>query len=164
MTTYTRPDRAGTPGSGPSGRRPRGPTSGRYRPLVLLVEDDPNDREIYGKTLWYNGFDVIQGESGEEAVALAREHAPDVILVDLLLPGMNGIEACRRIKEDPATAGVPVLALTARSEREFGLLARDAGCAGFLEKPIGPLDVLHVVEDMVGRPPPAGQEVEAGPA
>jgi two-component system, OmpR family, phosphate regulon response regulator PhoB len=135
--------------------------SARTRPLVLLVEDDAHDREIYGKTLWYNGFDIIQGENGEEAVALAREHSPDLVVVDLLLPKLNGIEVCRRLKADPKTSQIPVIALTARAEREFGLLARDAGCMAYLEKPIGPLKVLEAVESIVGRPPPSGEEVDA---
>jgi DNA-binding response OmpR family regulator len=135
------------------------PTEDRYRPLVLLVEDDPEDREMYGKTLWYNGFDVLEGGDGEAAVALARKHAPDLVLVDLLLPKLNGIEVCRELKSDAATKDIPVIALTARSEGEFGLLARDAGCVDFLEKPIGPLSVLKAVESVVGRAPPAGEGV-----
>jgi CheY-like chemotaxis protein len=129
----------------------------RPRPVVLLVEDDPHDRHIYGRTLWYNGFDVVEGSDGAEALLLAREHGPDVILVDLLLPVLNGIEVCRRLKADPATADIPVIALTARSELEFGLLARDAGCMRYLEKPIGPLKVMEAVEAVVGRPPPPGE-------
>jgi two-component system, OmpR family, phosphate regulon response regulator PhoB len=129
-------------------------SSQRSRPLILLVEDDPNDREIYGKTLWYNGFDVVEGDDGKAALGLAREHVPDLVVVDLLLPGLNGIEVCRRLKADPVTAEIPVIALTARSEREFGLLAQDAGVMSYLEKPIGPLQVLKAVEAVVGRPPP----------
>lgn len=135
---------------------PADPARGRFRALILLVEDDPHDREIYGKVLWYNGFDVVYGSDGHEAVALARRHVPDLVLVDLLLPGLNGIEACRRIRGDPATAHVPVVALTARPEEEFGLLARDAGCLRYLEKPVSPIEVLKEVESLIGQPPPAG--------
>lgn len=125
------------------------------RPIVLLVEDDPHDREIYGKTLWYNGFEVLEGEDGEEALSLAREYQPDLVILDLLLPKLNGLEVCRRLKADAATAGLPVLALTARSEREFGLLARHAGCLNYIEKPVSPFQVLQEVEAIVGRAPPA---------
>jgi CheY-like chemotaxis protein len=148
------------PPARPSGERGRGPAAARDRPLVLLVEDDPHDREMYGNTLWYNGFDVVEGEDGHEAVSLALEHVPDLVLVDLLLPGLNGIEVCRRLKSDPVTAEIPVIALTARAEWEFGLLARDAGCMRYLEKPIGPLQVLKAVEEVVGQPPPAGEDPE----
>jgi CheY-like chemotaxis protein len=132
----------------------------RYRPLVLLIEDDPHELEIYGRVLWSKGFELIQRGKGEEGVAAAREHVPDLVLVDLLLPDANGLEACRRIKRDPRTSHVPVVALTAQSEEEFGLLAEAVGFQRYLEKPIGPLDVLKVVEDLVGRPP---QPVEDGP-
>jgi CheY-like chemotaxis protein len=138
------------------------PQASRFRPLILLVEDDPNDQEIYGKGLWYNGYDLIAAEDGQRAVELARKHRPDLVMIDLVLPRLNGIEACRRLKADPATAGIPVIALTACSEGEFGLLARNAGCGRYLEKPIGPLDVLKAVEETIGRPPPAGEDPGPG--
>lgn len=144
------------------GRDPRARSTdsqGRARPLVLLAEDDLHDGEIYGKTLWYNGFDVLHGADGEAALDLARRHTPDLVLVDLLLPKMNGIELCRHLREEPAIADVPIIALTARSEREYGLLARDAGCSDYLEKPIGPLAVLAAVEKAIGRAPLPGEEV-----
>jgi two-component system, cell cycle response regulator DivK len=137
------------------------PGQDRFRPLVLLVEDDPHDREIYGKILWYNGFDVIHGTNGAEGVALARKHTPDVVVVDLIMPELNGIETCRKIKADPATAHVPVIALTGRSRFEFADRAREAGCVQYLEKPIRPLKVLEAVESLIGRPPPAGETAEA---
>jgi CheY-like chemotaxis protein len=142
-----RPDRPGA-----ASRRPA-PTP-RTRPLILLAEDDVHDSEIYGKTLWYNGYDVIHGGDGEAALELARQHAPDLVLVDLLLPRMNGIDLCRQLRVEPSLRDVPLIALTARAEREFGLLARDAGCSGYLEKPIGPFAVLEAVERMIGRAPP----------
>jgi CheY-like chemotaxis protein len=137
---------------GAASRRPA--RTPRTRPLILLAEDDVHDSEIYGKTLWYNGYDVIHGGDGEAALELARRHAPDLVLVDLLLPRMNGIDLCRQLRDDPAFRDVPLIALTARAEREFGLLARDAGCSGYLEKPIGPFAVLEAVERMIGRAPP----------
>jgi CheY-like chemotaxis protein len=126
----------------------------RKRQLVLAVEDEHEDWLIYGKLLWYNGFEVIHAETGEEGLALAREHQPDVILADLMLPGMDGIQMCRKLRTEGATREIPVVVLTARTEREFGSRARQAGCAVFLEKPVGPVAVLHVIEDLVGRPPP----------
>jgi two-component system, OmpR family, response regulator ResD len=151
-------DRDRNPRPRSSGARRPGATGRRHRALILLVEDDPHELEMYSDVLWYNGFDLIQSGDGEEAVAKALEHVPDLILVDLLLPGMNGIEVCRRIKADPRTAHVPVVALTAQSEEEFGLLAGNAGCQQFLEKPISPVDVLKLAEQLVGRPPPAGED------
>jgi two-component system, OmpR family, alkaline phosphatase synthesis response regulator PhoP len=145
-----------------SSRRPTRPA--RSRPLVLLAEDDVHDGEIYGKTLWYNGYDVLHAEDGKEALDLALRHTPDLILVDLLLPRLNGIDLCRRLRQERSLRDVPLIALTARAEREFGLLARDAGCTGYLEKPIGPFAVLAAVERAIGRAPAPGEDVEGDEA
>lgn len=160
MTTRRQPEHhAGGRSPDPDpGARPRD-RHGRARPLVLLAEDDQHDGEIYGKTLWYNGYDVLHAADGEVALDLARRHTPDLIIVDLLLPKMNGIEVCRQLGEDPAVADVPIIALTARAEREFGLLARDAGCSDYLEKPIGPFAVLAAVEKAIGRAPSPGEDL-----
>jgi DNA-binding response OmpR family regulator len=139
---------SGTPGAEPK----------RTRQLVLLVEDDPNDLRMYGMALWYNGFDVLEAADGESGVSLAREHHPDLVLVDLLLPKLTGIEVCRRIRK--SGLDVPVIALTARAQREFGDVAREAGCMDYLEKPISPLQLLHVVEHVIGRAPPSGEDAE----
>lgn len=127
---------------------------GRKRQLVLVAEDEHHDWLIYGKLLWYNGFDVLHAEDGDEGLRLAREHKPDLVLADLMLPGLNGIDLCREIKHDPATSHIPVIMLTARRAAEYGSRATSAGCECFLEKPIGPVEVLHEVERRVGRPPP----------
>jgi CheY-like chemotaxis protein len=130
------------------------PPAARKRQLVLVAEDEHHDWLIYGKVLWYNGYDVMRAEDGDEGLRLAREHVPDLVLADLMLPGLDGIELCREIKGDPATRHIPVIMLTARRESEYGSRAIRAGCERYLEKPIGPVKVLHEVERMVGRPPP----------
>ena len=129
----------------------------RKRQLVLAVEDEYHDWLIYGKLLWYNGFDVLHAESAEDGLGLAREYLPDVILADLVLPQMSGIDLCRAVREDPRLRDIPVIMLTGRSEREYGSKAREAGCTTYLEKPTGPLDLLHTIEELVGRPPPPAE-------
>jgi two-component system response regulator ResD len=148
------PSRRGSADDGPEPRY--APPGERSRQLVLLAEDDPHDLDIYGRTLWYNGFDVLEAADGERALELARLHKPDLVLVDLLLPGLTGIEVCRRIREDGLAS--PVIALTARAREDFGDIAREAGCIDYLEKPVGPLDVLRTVERVIGRPPPPGDD------
>ena len=125
------------------------------RPLILVVEDDRHEWELYGKLLWYNGFDVIRAETGEEGLVMARRHLPDLLLLDLLLPGMDGMSVCRTLKSDPATRNIIVVVLSGRAECEYGVLMRRNGCARYLEKPIGPLRVLHEVEQLIGRAPPS---------
>lgn len=130
----------------------------RRRPVVVVVEDDPDHWVIYGKILWYNGYDVIHAADGVQGLRLARQHRPDLLIVDLSLPRMDGLELCRRYKEDPAFAEIPVLILTARDEQTYGGAARDAGCAEFLQKPQAPTDVLRWVVRTVGQAPPSGEE------
>lgn len=129
------------------------------RKLVLLVEDDPTDREIYGGLLWYNGFDVAQAEDGPSGLAMAREAAPDLILLDIMLPdGPDGIEVAGQLRE--AGVAVPIIALTARSEAELGEAAQKAGFAAFLEKPIDPFAVVREVIRWIGYPPGGGRAAE----
>jgi two-component system cell cycle response regulator DivK len=118
---------------------------------VLVVEDNPGDRAIYGNMLWYNGFDVVFAEDGEAGIRLAREASPDLILLDLQLPLLHGSELASQLKQDDATKNIPIVALTARRLSEFGGNASLLGYARFLEKPVSPLEVLRVVESIIGR-------------
>jgi DNA-binding response OmpR family regulator len=126
------------------------------RGLVLVVEDNPNDWEIYGKILWYNGFDVLYAQDGATACELLERYRPDLVLLDLMLPDMDGFELCHRLKKVPRMAGVPIVILSGRPAAEFGAPALQAGCVQYVEKPALPVDVLHTVEHLIGRPPPAG--------
>jgi two-component system, OmpR family, phosphate regulon response regulator PhoB len=150
-TTYL----AGPEPGGRSAEADPGPGS-RERPLILAVEDEQEHWEIYGKMLWYNGFEVVRAADGEAGLQLAQELRPDLIMVDIMLPKLDGLELCGRLKGDPETAEIPVVILSGRSRSELGARASDLDCASYLEKPIGPLDVLHEVERLVGRAPPAG--------
>lgn len=116
-------------------RCPKKPTM--PQPLVLLVEDTEDNRVIYSALLEHHGFAVICAHDGAEGVECARRHKPDLILMDLMMPVMDGWEATRRIRGDDELADVPVVALTAHggvSERRW----REAGFNGFLSKPIAP--------------------------
>jgi CheY-like chemotaxis protein len=126
------------------------------RKLVLVIDDNDAERELYGGLLWYNGFDVAFADTGEGGVRRARERTPDLVLLDLMLPDIDGVSVCSILKDDDDTSEVPVVALSGRSEREMGHAARTAGCANYLEKPISPLDVLYEIERLIGRPPPQG--------
>jgi two-component system phosphate regulon response regulator PhoB len=129
---------------------------GAKRPLVLVIEDDPSDWEIYGKILWYNGYDVFYAGDGDEGYRLAKEHRPDLILLDLMLPRVDGLSLCRRMKDDTEVRDVPIVVLSGRPVNEFGPIALELGCRDYLEKPISPVEVLHRVERLIGRAPPSG--------
>jgi CheY-like chemotaxis protein len=127
-----------------------------HRKLVLVIDDNDAERELYGRLLWYNGFDVAFAETGEQGLELARQQPPDLVLLDMMLPGIDGMEVCDKLKRDIGAISVPVVALSGRSERELGAAARGIGCVKYLEKPISPLNVLYEVEELIGRPPPPG--------
>jgi len=117
---------------------------------VLLVEDHPGDRNMYGNILWYNGYDVILAEDGEAGLRLAHEQHPDLILLDLELPLMHGLELCSRLKQSDDTSEIPCIAVTGRTLRELGGNPKVLGYAKFLEKPVSPLQLLREVEGLIG--------------
>lgn len=138
-------------GLDPDGGRPAG------RQVILLVEDDEADRDMYGGLLWYNGFDVVHVEDGPAAVTQALATDPDLILLDIMLPGdMDGIEVARTLRRRGVTA--PIVALSAHSRAEYGRRAAAAGVDGYLEKPIGPFAVVQEAMRRIGQPRPAGPD------
>ncbi|HVG44291.1 MAG TPA: response regulator [Longimicrobium sp.] len=115
--------------------------------MILLVEDNADNQEIYRIILAHHGHAVMQAWDGEAGVRMAREHQPDLILMDLTMPVVDGLEATRRLKADPTTAEIPIIALTAHAMEEDKEAAEAAGCVAFLRKPAAP----RVVAEEVGR-------------
>jgi CheY-like chemotaxis protein len=105
-------------------------------PRILLVEDEQVNRELFRRRLAARGFDVLPAESGERAVELAKAERPDLVLMDLGLPGIDGWEATRQLKADPATGAIPVIALSAHATPEARQKAAAAGCLEFETKPV----------------------------
>ena len=110
----------------------------RERPLVLIVEDQPDLRQLYVQELTISGFDVIEAGNGEDAVTHTTSRFPDVVLMDLSLPVVDGWEATRRLKSDQRTAHSPVVALTAHDGSGELQRATRAGCDWFVPKPCPP--------------------------
>jgi CheY-like chemotaxis protein len=108
------------------------------KPLVLVVDDFQDNREMYAEYLAFAGFRVIEASNGKEAVDQALEKLPDVIIMDLSLPVMDGWEATRLLKKDERTKLIPVVALTGHALAGHSKGARDAGCDSFLAKPCLP--------------------------
>ena len=102
---------------------------------VLVVEDFADNRDLLTEYLTFRGFSVTAVADGEAALRSAREHRPDVILMDLRMPGLDGWQATRRLKADPNTANIPVVAVTAHALRPEVESARDAGCDAVVAKP-----------------------------
>jgi two-component system, cell cycle response regulator DivK len=110
----------------------------RLKPLILLVEDQSELRHMYAQQLELSGFDVIEAGNGVDALAHTAAHAPDVVLMDLSLPVLDGWEATRRIKTDARTAHIPVVALTSHDGSGELQRATRAGCDWFVPKPCPP--------------------------
>jgi two-component system, cell cycle response regulator DivK len=120
-------------------------------PLVLVVDDYDDAREMYAESLLVNGFRVAEAADGAQAVALAKTLAPDVILMDLSLPGIDGWEATRRLKADPCTRHIPVVALTGHALSSALDAAREAGCDRFVVKPALPDVVIAEVRLAISK-------------
>jgi CheY-like chemotaxis protein len=112
------------------------------KPLILVVEDFEDAREMYRDYLEFSGFRVQTACDGREAIDKARRINPDLVLMDLSLPGIDGWEATRLLKSDPATAHLLIVALSAHALAPEGERARAAGCDGFIAKPCLPPDLV----------------------
>jgi two-component system, cell cycle response regulator DivK len=119
------------------------------RAPILLVEDNVDNRTIYSTILRHCGYEVVEAGTGEEGIRLAREVQPSVILMDVAMPGIDGWEATRRLKQDETTAKIPVIALTAHAMADDRRKAEEAGCSDYLAKPIEPRRVVEAVEKML---------------
>ena len=109
---------------------------------VLVVDDEEQNRTLLKDPLEARGFDVTEARNGAEALQAIAERLPDVILLDLMMPGMDGFEVCRRLKKSSRTAHIPVLLITALSERRERLMGIEAGANDFLHKPVDMQDLL----------------------
>ena len=107
-------------------------------PLVLIVDDFDDNREMFGEFLALSGFRVAEASTGAEAIERAIALVPDIVLMDVTLPDVDGWEVTRRLKANAATGHVPVVALTGHSGKEYEGAAKAAGCDAFLLKPCAP--------------------------
>lgn len=120
-------------------------------PLILVVDDFEDNRAMYAEYLSYSGYDVEQACDGEEAVRMTQELLPDVVVMDLSLPVLDGWEATRRLKADPRTRSIPVIALTGHALAGHSRGAREAGCDAFLAKPCLPDKLVEKVKELIGN-------------
>lgn len=118
-------------------------------PLILVVDDYQDAREMYAEYLQFSGFRVAEARNGNEAVSQAFELKPDLILMDLSLPGMDGWEATRVLKADDRTRHIPVVALTGHALAGASEGAKKAGCDSFVTKPCLPDDLVVEVRRML---------------
>jgi two-component system, OmpR family, phosphate regulon response regulator PhoB len=112
---------------------------------VLLADDDPALRRLIGTTLGSQDFDLLQAVDGEEALYIARQQRPELVLLDVNMPKLDGFEVCRNLKSDPATAAMKIVILTARGADADRARAREAGADEYFIKPFSPVQLLNKV-------------------
>ncbi|HEY9593872.1 MAG TPA: response regulator [Spirochaetia bacterium] len=117
---------------------------------ILVVEDDPIIMNLIVILLEREGYEVVQAGSAEDGMARSAEHAPDLILMDVALPGMDGLEATRILKSRQATRHVPVIALTAQAMKQDQEMAMSAGCDGFIAKPLSTREFIGDIARFLG--------------
>lgn len=122
---------------------------------MLIVEDDAALAELIQWHFEREGFDVRQTPDGEEALMLAQEQAPDIVLLDWMVEGISGIEVCRRLRRLPATANVPIIMLTARGEEEDRIRGLETGADDYVTKPFSPRELVARVAAVLRRIRPA---------
>lgn len=120
--------------------------------VVLIVEDNADNRTIFSAILHYRGYEVLEAEDGLTGLHMAREHKPNLLLLDIHLPRMNGWEVAAALRGEDDTATIPIVAVTAHSADEARRMARRAGLQGFLGKPIAPRVLADTVERVIGPP------------
>ena len=124
---------------------------------ILLVEDNTDNRIIYRRALEYFGYTVIEALDGEEAIRLATERLPDLVLMDISIPRIDGWEATKAIRADPRTKDIPVVALTAHALPSDRARGSEVGFASYLTKPIEPRRVVQEIERLTLGKTAAGQ-------
>ncbi|HEV8360975.1 MAG TPA: response regulator [Candidatus Thermoplasmatota archaeon] len=122
---------------------------------ILVAEDSPVNMALLADILEIAGHEVLEARNGKEAVEAAKAHKPDLILLDMMMPVMDGFEAAQRLKADPATKGIPVVALTALAMEGDERRVREAGCDAYVTKPIDTRALPLLLDQLLGRKPEA---------
>jgi two-component system cell cycle response regulator DivK len=123
--------------------------------LILIVEDNPRNMKLVRDVLQVKGHTTLEATTAEEGIALAKEKLPELVLMDIQLPGMNGIQALRVLRADAATAKIPVIAVTASVMQQDRTMITEAGFDGYIGKPINLAEFLQTVAAQLARGPRA---------
>ncbi len=119
--------------------------------LILIVEDNEKNRKLLRDVLTFKGYEIIEAETGEEGIRLAQERRPSLVLMDIRLPGIDGIEALGRLRAEPRTRAIPVMAMTASVMTADRQKITDAGFDAYQSKPIKVKDFVAAVEQLLER-------------
>ncbi len=130
------------------------------RKRILLADDEPDVLTLLSLNLRRAGFDVITAEDGERALALTREESPALVILDLMMPGLSGLEVAKQLKQSPATARIPVLMLTAKSDEVDRIVGLELGADDYVTKPFSPREIVLRVQSVLRRSEPVAVSVD----
>lgn len=128
------------------------------RESILIVEDDENIQQLVGYNLAKAGFHVLYAENGEQALATVKREQPDLLVLDLMLPGLNGFEVCRILRKDPQTRSLPIIMLTAKSEENDVSAGLDLGADDYITKPFSPRILVSRIKAALRRRDESGED------
>lgn len=127
---------------------------------ILVVDDEPDALELVSFNLKAAGYEVVTADNGNEALKRARQHAPDLILLDVMLPEVDGLEVCKLLRRDPATASIPVIMLTAKAAEIDRVLGLELGADDYVTKPFSPRELVLRVKNLLKRQATADEKPE----
>lgn len=127
---------------------------------ILIVDDEINIRELMKFNLEKEQYKVLEAEDGVQALACIEQNKPDLVLLDLMLPKMDGIEVCKRVKSNPKTAGIPIIMLTARADEIDKIIGLEMGADDYITKPFSPREVVARVRAVLRRQQPSSNSVD----
>lgn len=126
-------------------------TTDPVKPKILVVDDEPDAVDLIAFNLKASGFRVVSAPDGEVALKKARQESPDLIVLDLMLPEVDGLEVCKILRRDPATAGIPIVMLTAKAEELDRVLGLELGADDYLTKPFSPRELVLRIKNLLRR-------------
>jgi twitching motility two-component system response regulator PilH len=119
--------------------------------LALVIEDDPDQRRFLERMLAGSGWRVVAAADGEAGLLVAQEQHPDAIILDIMMPKLNGYQTCRRLKADPATSAIPVIIVTTKDQPADEFWAKEVGAEAFLAKPVDIRDLVDLLDRLTER-------------
>jgi two-component system phosphate regulon response regulator PhoB len=135
----------------PAGSKQSRPPAFRVKPRILIVDDEPDALELISFNLRSAGFDISTAEDGDQALKMARSLQPDLIVLDVMLPEVDGLEVCKIIRRDPAISGIPIIMLTAKAAEVDRVLGLELGADDYVTKPFSPRELVLRVKNMLKR-------------
>lgn len=118
---------------------------------ILIVDDSPTEIHVLSTILESNGYQVVTADSGESGVSVAKDELPDLVLMDVVMPGLNGFQATRQLKKDPATAHIPVVIVTTKDQETDKIWGMRQGAKDYLTKPVEEGNLINTIQAILGR-------------